>query len=161
TSNVYAASETQEVSAPPARAPVHGAAQAADSEASPLILQANVGTQSGSPMAAIMEQPVATATVPNVKDQSPTTLAKATVHETTRLKDDGTGWAHKLQQLELALKLQLYLKKNQALEAAGRDINDCLVVLRAAAGRLAPDAQTKATLLKQEVAIHDLAIRAE
>src|SRR5262249_28027061 len=36
-----------------------------------------------------------------------------------------------------------------------------LVVLRAAAGRLAPDAQTKATLRKQEVAIHDLAIRAE
>jgi methyl-accepting chemotaxis protein len=53
------------------------------------------------------------------------------------------------------------IKKNQDLEAAGRDINDCLVVLRAAAGRLAPDAQTKATLRKQEVAIHDLAIRAE
>ena len=30
------------------------------------------------------------------------------------------------------------IKKNQDLEAAGRDINDCLVVLRAAAGRLAP-----------------------
>jgi hypothetical protein len=154
-------SETQEVAGPPARAPVHQTPQAAGSEASPLILQAHVGTQSGSPMTAIMQDPVATATVPNVKDQSPSTIAKATVHETTRLKDDATGWAHKLQQLELDLKLQLNLKKNQDLEAAGRDINDCLVVLRAAAGRLAPDAQTKATLRKQEVAIHDLAIRAE
>src|SRR5689334_7717081 len=76
-------SETQEVAAPPARAPVHQAAQAAGSEASPLILQANVGTQSDSPMAAIMQDdPVATATVPNVKDQSASTIAKATVHET-------------------------------------------------------------------------------
>ena len=30
------------------------------------------------------------------------------------------------------------IKKNHDLEAAGRDINDCLVVLPAAAGRLAP-----------------------
>jgi hypothetical protein len=41
------------------------------------------------------------------------------VHETTRLKDDATGWAHKLQELELDLKLQLDLKKNQDVEATG------------------------------------------
>jgi hypothetical protein len=40
-------------------------------------------------------------------------------------------------------------------------VNDCLVVLRAAAGRLAPDAQTKVTLHKKEAAVRDLAIRAE
>jgi hypothetical protein len=34
-------------------------------------------------------------------------------------------------------------------------------VLRAAAGRLAPDAETRVTLRKQEVAVRDLAIRAE
>ena len=42
-----------------------------------------------------------------------------------------------------------------------KNINECLVVLRAAAGRLAPDAETRVTLRKQEVAIRDLAIRAE
>ena len=34
-------------------------------------------------------------------------------------------------------------------------------MLRAAAGRLAPDAETEVTLRKQEVAVRDLAIRAE
>ena len=34
-------------------------------------------------------------------------------------------------------------------------------MLRAAAGRLAPDAETGVTLRKQEVAVRDLAIRAE
>jgi hypothetical protein len=44
---------------------------------------------------------------------------------------------------------------------AGKDINECLVVLRAAAGRLVPDAETRVTLREQEVAVRDLAIRAE
>ena len=83
------------------------------------------------------------------------------VHETTRLKDDATGWAHKLQELELDLKLQLDLKKNQDVEATGKDLDEYLVVLRAAAGRLAPDAETRVALRKQEVAVRDLAIRAE
>ena len=83
------------------------------------------------------------------------------VHETTRLKDDATGWAHKLQELELDLKLQLDLKNNHDVEATGKDIDECLVVLRAAAGRLAPDAETRVTLRIQEVAVRDLAIRAE
>ena len=47
------------------------------------------------------------------------------------------------------------------VEATGKNINECLVVLRAAASRLAPDAETGVTLRKQEVAVRDLAIRAE
>jgi hypothetical protein len=159
-STVYIASVTQEVSALPARAPVTQIAQATGSEASPLILQANVDAQSGSPMTAVTQAPSA-ASAPKVKDQSPSTISKAMVHETARLKDDATGWAHKLQELALDLKLQLDLKKNQDVEATVKNINECLVVLRAAAGRLAPDAETRVTLRKQEVAVRDLAIRAE
>ena len=86
----------------------------------------------------------AAAAAPNVKDQSfgPSTISKALVHETVRLKHDAAGWAQKLQELELDLK------KNQEFEAAGKDIDECLVVLRAAAGRLAPDAETGVTLRK-------------
>ena len=159
-STVYIASVTQEVSALPTSAPVSQIAQATGSEASPLILQANVEGQTGSPMTTVTQAPSAAAR-PNVKDQSSSTISKAMVHETTRLKDDATGWAHKLQELELDLKLQLDLKKNQDVEATGKDINECLIVLRAAAGRLAPDAETRVTLRKQEVAVRDLAIRAE
>jgi hypothetical protein len=115
----------------------------------------------GSPTTTVTQNPSTAAEAPNVKDQSPRTISKAMIHETTRLKDDATGWAHKLQELELDLNLQLDLKKNQDLEATGKDINECLVVLRAAAGRLAPDAETRVTLRKQEVAVRDHAIRAE
>jgi hypothetical protein len=152
---VRIASATQEVSALPARAPVSQIAQATGSEASPLILQANVDAQPGSPMTTVPQAPSAAAAAPNVKDQSPSTISKAMVRETTRLKDDATGWTHKLQELELDLK------KDQDVEAKGKDINECLVVLRAAAGRLAPDAETRVTLRKEEVAVRDLAIRAE
>jgi hypothetical protein len=150
---------TQEASALPSGAQVSQITQAAGSKASPLILEANVDAQSGSPTATTPSVPP-TATAPNVKE-NPSIISKAMVHETTRLKDDATGWAHKLQELELDLKLQLGLKESQDLEAAGKDINDCLVVLRAAVGRLAPDAETKVTLHKEEVAVRDLAIRAE
>jgi len=160
-STVYIASMTQEVSALPTRAPISQIAQATGSEASPLILQANVDAQSGSPRTTVPQAPPAAAAAPNVKDQSPSTISEAMVHETARLKDDATGWAHKLQELELDLKLQLDLKKNQDVEATGKNINECLVVLRAAASRLAPDAETGVTLRKQEVAVRDLAIRAE
>jgi hypothetical protein len=160
-STVYIASATQEESALPTRAPVSQIARATGSEASPLVLQANVDAQSGSPMTTVTQASSAAAAAPNLKDQSLSTISKAIVHETTRLKDDATGWAHKLQELELDLKLQLDLKKNLDVEPTGRDINECLVVLRAAAGRLAPDAETGVTLRKQEVAVRDLAIRAE
>jgi hypothetical protein len=154
-STVRIASATQEVSALPARAPVSQIAQTTGSEASPLILQANVDAQSGSPMMTATQAPSAAPAAPNVKDQSPSTISKAMVNETARLKDDATGWAHKLQELELDLK------KDQDVEATAKNINECLVVLRAAAGRLAPDAETRVTLRKQEVAVRDLAIRAE
>ena len=68
-STVYIASVTQEVSALPARAPVTQIAQATGSEASPLILQANVDAQSGSPMTTVTQAPSA-ASAPKVKDQS-------------------------------------------------------------------------------------------
>jgi hypothetical protein len=145
-STVRTVSATQEVSALPALAPVSHIAQATGSEASPLVLQANVDAQSGSPMTTVPQAPSAAAAAPN---------SKAMAHETRRLKDDATGWAHKLQELELDLQ------KDQDVEAKGKDINECLVVLRAAAARLAPDAETRVTLRKQEVAVRDLAIRAE
>ena len=107
-------------------------------------------------MATVTQAPSAAAAAPNVKDQNPSTIAKALVHEATRLKDDATGWGHKLQELELDLNLQLDLKKNQDVEVAGKDINECLVVLRAAAGRLVPDAETRVTLREQEVAVATL-----
>ena len=154
------AASTVRIASLPARPPVSQIAQATGSEASPLILQANVDAQSGSPMTTVTQAPSA-ASAPKVKDQSPSTISKAMVHETARLKDDATGWAHKLQELELDLKLQLDLKKNQDVEATVKNINECLVVLRAAAGRLAPDAETRVTLRKQEVAVRDRAIRAE
>ena len=62
---------------------------------------------------------------------------------------------HEIQELELDLNLQLDLKKNQDVGVAGEDINECLVVLRAAAGRLVPDAETRVTLRQQEVAVRD------
>ena len=106
-------------------------------------------------MATVTQAPSEAAAAPNVKDQNPSTIAKALVHEATRLKDDATGWGHKWQELELDLK------KNQDVEVAGKDINECLVVLRAAAGRLVPDGETRVILREQEVAVRDLAIRAE
>jgi hypothetical protein len=158
-STVRVASATQNVTALPARTPVSQIAQATGSEASLLILQARVDAQTGSRMTTGTQTPLAAAAAaaPNVKDQSfgPSTISKALVHETVRLKHDAAGWAQKLQELELDLK------KNQEVEAAGKDIDECLVVLRAAAGRLAPDAETGVTLRKQEVAVRDLAIRAE
>jgi hypothetical protein len=149
-----------EASALPARAPVSKTAQAMASEASPLILQANVDAQSGSPMTTVTPAASTAATAPDVKD-NPSTISKAMVSETTRLKDDATGWAHKLQELELDLKLQLDLRKNQDAEATGKDINECLVVLRAAAGRLVPDAETRVTLRKLEVAVRERGINRE
>src|ERR1700730_15302105 len=87
-STVRIASVTQEVSALPTRAPISQIVQATGSEASPLILRANVGAQSGSPMTTVTQAPSAAAAAPNLKDQSPSTISKALVHETMRLKDD-------------------------------------------------------------------------
>jgi hypothetical protein len=161
------ASATQEGSALPARVPVRQITQATGSGASLLILQDHIDAQTGSPMTTGAQAPSAAAAAAlNIKDQSfgLSSVSKAIVDETTRLQNDSAGWAEKLQELELDLKLQeleLDLKKNQDVEAKGKDIDECLAVLRAAAGRLAPDAETGVTLRKQEVAVRDLAIRAE
>ena len=56
-------------------------------------------------------------------------------------------------------KLELDLKKDQDVGAKGKDIDECLVVLRAAAGRLAPDAESRVAFRKQEAVVRDLAIR--
>jgi len=160
-STAYSTSVSPEVSALPTHAPVSQIAQTTASEAWPLVLQANVGAQSGSPMTRVTQAPSTATTAQDVKDQSPSTISKAMVSEITRLKDDATGWAHKLQALELDLKLQLDLKKNQDVEATGKDINECLGVLRAAASRLAPDAETRATLRKLEVAVRERGINRE
>jgi hypothetical protein len=116
----------QHASALPARAPSNQIAQATGSEAPPLILEANVDAQSGERVTTVTQAPSVAAAAPNVKDQSPNTISKILVHETMRLKDDATGWAHKWQELELDLKLQLDLKKNQDVEVAGRDVNSDL-----------------------------------
>ena len=62
----------------------------------------------------------------------------------------------KLQELELDLS-----KNQQDVGVAAKDIDECLLVLRAAADRLAPDEATRAVMRKQEGAIRDLASRAE
>jgi hypothetical protein len=164
-STLNIASATQEVPALPAGAPVSQIGQAAGPETSLLILQTVVDAQIGSPMTTGMQATLAaSAAAPKVNDQNfgLSAISKAMVHETTRLKDDATGWAQKLQKLELDLKLQeLELGENQDVEAKGKDIDECLVVLRAAAGRLAPDAETEVALRTEEVAVRDLAIRAE
>jgi hypothetical protein len=155
-STAYIAPVTPEVSALPGRAPVNQIAKATG----------NVESQSSNPMTTVTQAPSAAAAAgPKVKYQSfgPGSISKAIAAETRRLKNDATGWAEKLQKLMLTLKLQdleLDLRKNQDVEAKGKDIDDCLIVLRAAASRLTPDAEAGATLRKQEVAIRDLAIRA-
>jgi hypothetical protein len=153
---VHIAPATEEVSALPARAPVSQIAQATGSEASPLLLQAHVDGHTGN-SATSMQAPSAVATATrNVKDLSSNTISMAMVRETTRLKDDAAGWSQKLLDLELDLK-----KNQQDVEATSKDIDECLVVMRAAADRLAPDAETRVAFRKQEAAVRDLAILVE
>jgi hypothetical protein len=84
------------------------------------------------------------------------TISKAISDEATGLKTDAVGWIQKLQQLELDLN-----KNQQDDQATARDLDESLVVLRAAAGRLGPDAEARATLRKEEAAVRELASRAE
>jgi hypothetical protein len=84
------------------------------------------------------------------------TISKAISAEATGLKTDAVGWIQKLQQLELDLNKNL-----QDDQATARDLEGSLVVLRAAAGRLGPDAEARATLRKEEAAVRELASRAE
>jgi len=101
----------------------------------------------------------ATAVVaPSVKDKNLhlSTISKAIVYEASRLKNDAAEWDQKLQELELDLK-----KDQQDVEAIAKDIADCLVVLRTAAGRLAPDAEPRGTFRNQEGTLREVASRAE
>ncbi len=84
-----------------------------------------------------------------------TTIAMTISDEASRLKNDAVAWGQKLQELEADLK------NNQNVDGTARDVDEFRAVLEAAADRLAPDSETKATLRKQEDAIRDLAIRAE
>jgi hypothetical protein len=137
----HIAPATPEASALPARAPVGQTAQATGSEASATRMQA---------------PPAAATATPNVKDLNSSSVSMTMVHETTRLKIDASGWRQKLQDIELDLK-----KNQQDVEATGKDIDECLVVMRAAAGRLAPDAEIRVAFRKQEAAVRDLAIHVE
>ena len=112
-STVYIASVTQEESPLPARAPVTQIAQATGSEASPLILRANVDAHSVSPMTAVTQAPSAATVAPNVKDQSPSTISKAMVHETARLKDDATGWDTNCKSLSLISNCSLISRRTK------------------------------------------------
>lgn len=84
----------------------------------------------------------ATAVVaPGVKDKVDVrTISKTIFNEASRLKNDAAGWDQKLQELELDLDLK---KRQQDFEAMAKDLDECLVVLRAAADRLAPDAEAR------------------
>jgi hypothetical protein len=61
-----------------------------------------------------------------------------------------------MQELELDLNTS-----QQDDEAAAKDVDESLLVLQAAAGRLGPDAEARVTLRKQEGALRELASRAE
>jgi hypothetical protein len=102
----------------------------------------------------------ATAVVaPSVKDKIDlSTISKAIVNEASRLKNDAAGWDQKLQKLELDLDLE---KNQQDFEAMAKDLDECLVVLRTAADRLAPDAEARGTFRKQEGALREVTSRAE
>ena len=152
---VHIAPGTAELSLP-APGPLSHIAQAKNSEAVAVILQPHVDAHAGSSATSMQAPPAVATATPNVKDLSSSTSFMTMLHETTRLKDDAAGWSEKLRNLELDLK-----KNQQDVAATGIDIDECLVVLRAAAGRLAPDAETRAAFRKQEAAVRDLAIRLE
>jgi myosin heavy subunit len=82
-------------------------------------------------------------------------IARSIVEEASQLKNDAAEWGQKLQELEADLK------NNQNVDDTVKDVERWLVVVRAAADRLAPKSETRANLRKQEDAIRDLAIRAE
>lgn len=125
------------------------------------ILPARVFAQTEGPMATGKRDTTAGAegaAAASLKDKNfdPSTISKAIVDEASRLKNDAAGWSQKVQDLDGDLK-----KNEQDVEATGKDIDECLMVLRTAASRLAPDAETRIALRKQEAGVRDLAIRAE
>jgi hypothetical protein len=83
-------------------------------------------------------------------------VSKDIVGEALRLENDTAGWHQKMQRLDLDLN-----RSQQGDEATARDVDESLLVLQAAAGRLGPDAEARITLRKQEGALRELASRAE
>lgn len=83
-------------------------------------------------------------------------ISKAIVGEASRLENDAAGWNQKMLQLELDLN-----KSQQDDGATAKDVDESLLVLQSAAGRLGPDAEARVTLRKQEGALRELASRAE
>jgi hypothetical protein len=83
-------------------------------------------------------------------------ISKAIAGETSRLENDAAGWNQKMQQLELDFN-----KSQQDNAATAKDVDESLLVLQTAAGRLVPDAEARVTLRKQEGALRELASRAE
>lgn len=125
-----------------------------------LILDLQVDAQTSPPATDAREDSSdATAVVaPSVMDKNLhlSAISKALANEASRLKNDAAGWDQKLQELELDLN-----KNQQDVEAIAKDIADCLVVLRTAADRLAPDAEARGTFRQQEGALREVASRAE
>ena len=87
---------------------------------------------------------------------APGTIAKTIMEEASRLASDSIAWAQKLHELAVDVR-------NNApdVDTTARRVDECLVVLRAVATRLAPNSETRISLRKQEDAIRDLASRAE
>ena len=65
-------------------------------------------------------------------------VSKALVDEASRLSNDAAGWGRKLQELELEFN-----KNQQDDETIAKNVDETLIVLRAAASRLAPDAEAE------------------
>jgi TolA-binding protein len=126
-----------------------------------LVAASRVDAQNDGPMvtgkrdAAAGTEAAAAATLKD-KNFDPSAISKAIIEEATHLKNDATAWSQKLQELETDLR-----NNQQDVEATSKDIDECLAVLRAAAERLAPDAEARIALRKQEAGVRDLAIRAE
>ena len=97
-----------------------------------LTLHSRVYAQTEGPMATGKRDAVSgteAAAASSLKDKNfdPSTISKSIMDESARLKNDASGWSQKLQDLDVDLK-----KNQQDVEATGKDIDECLVVLRAA-----------------------------
>jgi hypothetical protein len=99
-----------------------------------------------------------TAVSPKIKDENfdLTTIVKSIVDVASRLKSDGVEWGQKFQELVLDLK-----NNPQDVDANAKDIDECLIVLQAAADRIAPESENRRALQKIEAATRNLAARAE
>src|SRR5262249_12829131 len=72
-------------------------------------------------------------------------VSRVIVDEASRLENDAAGWNQKMQQLELDLN-----RSRQDDEATAKDVDESILVLQTAAGRLGPDAEARIALRKQE-----------